>query len=243
MERTSIMNARTSLLTAVAMLAATTAALASIPNDLPERSRSGVIHVCRDREPTQSGYVQCIAHEVVDDATTPYTAAECVDAGLPARCTIDFIPKVKVTGTMLLVNDDFAEDESGGSITATAIVLDVKAKKQTARILEAFDGDEIGHWNSFDETFLVDRTTKIAFSDADKTAFNFASDDNLVPMGDAIRALAELAYPDAALAGTVPIITSVKRSQPKKNIDHDGLDPLASAARFKIVIQFARAQP
>lgn len=241
MERNTLMTARASILGLLAALA-TAPALASIPDDLEGRTRAGILHVCRDREPGQPDYVECDAHVDAGDPTTEYTGEECAAAGLPAVCTIDFVPKVKVTGTMLLVNDDVAENEENDFITATAIVLDVKAKNRRARLLEVIDGAAIGHWNDFDETFLVDRTTNIAFSDADRTAFNFAS-DNLEALGEALRELALQAYPDANLTNTVAMITSVKRSQPKKNIDHDGLDPLASAARFKIVIQFARILP
>ena len=242
MERNSAMNARIPLLAVLTALGGATAALASIPDDLNGRTNSGIVHVCRDREPGQPDYVQCDAHEVEVDPTTPYTGAECTAASLPAECTIDFLPKVKVTGTMLLVNDDVARDEGVDFITETAIVLDVKAKGQRARILDVFDGAEIGHWNDFDETFLVDPQQNIAFSDTEKTAFNFAS-DNLGPIGDAVRALAQAAYPDVDFTNTVAMLTSVKRSKPKKNVDHDGADPLASAAQFKIVIQFARVLP
>ena len=123
MERTTNMIARIPTLALLAALAGTTAALASIPQDLPERTRSGIVNVCRDREPGQPDYVQCDAHEVEADPTTPYTGAECITAGLPAACTIDFLPKVKVAATMLLVNDDFAEDEASDFITATAIAV------------------------------------------------------------------------------------------------------------------------
>jgi hypothetical protein len=243
MERKHAMSTRIPLAALLAALAGAPAALASIPDDLEGRTRSGIVHVCRDREPGQPDYVQCDAHEVEADPTTPYTGAECTAAGLRAECTIDFLPKVKVTGTMLLVNDDVARDEASDFITATAIVLDLKAKKQRARILDVFDGAEIGHWNAFDETFLVDRQQSIAFSDVEKTAFNFAS-DNLSPVGEAVLALAQAAYPDVDFTNTVAMLTSVKRSKPKKNVDHSaGDDPLASAAQFKVVIQFARVLP
>jgi hypothetical protein len=236
------MNARIPLLALVAALGAATAASGSIPSDLNGRTNSGIVHVCRDREPAQPDYVQCVAHEVELDPATPYTGAECASAGLPAECTIDFLPKVKVTGTMLLVNDDVARDEGVDFITATAIVLDVKAKGQRARILDVFDGAELGHWNDFDELFLVNPQETIQFSDLEKTAFNFAS-DNLTPIGAAVRTLAEQAYPTVDFTNTVAMLTSVKRSKPKKNVDHTGADPLASAAQFKVVIQFARVLP
>jgi hypothetical protein len=242
MERTTLMNARITTLTLLAALAGASAAFASIPTDLPERTRSGILHVCRDREPGAPDYVQCVAHVVVDDDETPYTGAECTAAGLPAECTIDFLPKVKITGTLLLVNDDFAEDEAADFITETAVVLDVKAKGRRARILEIFQEDDLGHWNGFDEAFLVDPANQIQFSDAEKTAFNFAS-DNLTSVGTALRTLAAEAYPTVDFTGTVAMLTSVKRSKPKKGLDHTGADPLASAATFKIVVQFARALP
>jgi hypothetical protein len=222
-------------------LSGATAAFASIPEDLEERTRSGIVHVCRDREPGQADYVVCVEQAVLGDPESEYTASECTAAGLPAVCTIDFLPKVKITGTMLVVNDDFAEDEEGGSDQATAVVLDVKARNQTQRIVEIFAGDEIGHWNSFTEAFLVDPTTTIEFSDAEKTAFNFAS-ENLIAAGDELKALAQAAYPTADLTGTIALLTSVKRAKPKKSLDHSGADPLASAASFKIVVQFARVR-
>ena len=40
------------------------------------------------------------------------------------------------------------------------------------------------------------------------------------------------------------MFTSVVRDSPKKSVDHsDVADPLASAASFKVVIEFARVRP
>ena len=178
--------------------------------------------MCRDREPGQPDYVQCVAHEDAGDPEPRRTPAPSAPPrACPAECTIDFLPKVKVTATMLLVNDDVAQDEAARLHHRDGD----RARREgqgarRARILDVFDGDEIGHWNGFDETFLVDpQQTRSQFSDAEKTAFNFAS-DNLSPIGEAVLALAQAAYPTVDFANTVAMLTSVKRSKPKKNVDH-----------------------
>ena len=79
-------------------------ALASIPGNIEERAREGLLHVCIDKEPADTDYIVCVAQE--DDTQSPYTGTECTAAGLPAACTIDFIPKVKISGRLLLVNDE-----------------------------------------------------------------------------------------------------------------------------------------
>lgn len=216
-------------------------ALASIPTDLEARSRAGILHVCRDREPTQSGYVVCDTQVAGDDSE--YTGAECAAVSLPAECTIDFLPRVKLTGTLLLIEDDAADDGFGGIDVATGFVLDLEAHGQRRKLVEIVQGNEIGHWNGFDEAFLVDPTTAVAFSDAAKTAFNFPS-DNLLTLGTALSELAQAGYPTVDFTGTIPLVVSMKRVKPKRIVDaSEPGDSLASAARFKVVIQFARARP
>lgn len=217
------------------------AARASIPVDLEERSREGLQHVCEDREPGDPGYVAC--EEQVGDAQGEYTGSECVLAGLPPVCTLDFVPKVRLKGKLLLFQDDLARDFSGAPRVETGFVLEVKAGKRREKLVELFDAAEIGHWNAFTESFLVDVASQVQFTNAEESAFNFAS-DNLVAVGDALRALAQEAFPDADLAGAIAVLTTVVREKPKQNLVHDdAADALASAARFRVVVEFVRLRP
>ena len=228
-------------LAAAAVLAAAAPGTASIPVDLEERSREGLQHVCRDREPGDDDYVVCSEQVGVLDGE--YTAAECVLAGLPPACTLDFIPKVRLKGELMLIQDDQARDFSGTPRVEAALILDLKARGRKQTFVEVFDGAEIGHWNAFAETFLDDAATSIQFTNAEASAFNFAS-ENLADLGDALRTFAHQSFVEADLAGAVAVLTSVKRQKPKTNLVHDDpADPLASAARFRVVVEFVRLRP
>ena len=125
---------------------------------------------------------------------------------------------------------------------ATGIVLELKARREKLKLVDLFDGAEIGHWNSFLESFLTDRANQIQFTNEEKTAFNFAS-DNLADLGFALRVLAHQAWPSADLAGAVAVLTKVKR-QKKGAVAHDDpADALGSAARYRVVIEFVRLRP
>jgi hypothetical protein len=160
-------------------------ALASIPGNIEERARAGLLHVCIDNEPAQTDYVVCDAQEI--DAESPYTAEECTAAGLPAACTIDFIPKVKISGRLLLVNDDTALD--GGTTPnpngEAAILIELKKGGKKASFVELFDGTKIGNWNGFAEFTLTDGSG-IDFDNDDHTIFQFAN-DNLTELGLEVR--------------------------------------------------------
>jgi hypothetical protein len=229
-------------LLSIALALASAAAQATIPVDLEERSRAGLQHVCKDKEPDDVGdYIPCVEQVAGDDSE--YTGSECVTAGLPPACTLDFVPKVRLKGKLLLFQDDQARDFSGTPRLATGLVLDVKARGLEARLVELFADADIGHWNSFAESFLVDAATQIQFTNPEKSAFNFAS-DNLVELGLALRQLAQDAYPTADLSGAIAVLTSVKREKPKRNLVHDDpADALASAARFRVVVEFVRLRP
>lgn len=227
---------------ALALMAAAARASATIPVDLEERSRAGLQHVCVDREPGQADYVLC--SEQVGGATGEYTAAECVLAGLPPACTLDFVAKVRLKGTLLLTLDEHALDPLLVPRPEAALLLEVKAGREKQTFVELFDGAEIGHWNPFAESFLDDLATGVQFSNAELSAFNFATDDNLADLGAALHDFAQQAFPRADLTGAVAALTSVTREKPKGNLVHDDpADRLASAARFRVVIEFVRARP
>ena len=225
----------------LALALAASAGQATIPVDLEERSRAGLQHVCRDREPGDADYVAC--EEQVGDAEGEYTAAECVQAGLPAACTLDFVPKVRLKAKLLLFQDDIARDFSGTPRVEAGVVLEVRKGRRRAKLVELFDGAAIGHWSAFSESFLVDAASQVQFTNAESSAFNFAS-ENLVALGDALRAFAQEAFPKADLSGAIAVLTSVAREKPKANLVHDdAADPLASAARMRVVIEFVRLRP
>lgn len=215
-------------------------AFASIPVDLEERSRAGLLHVCVDVEPTASNYVVC---DEQDGVTTEYTGSECTAAGLPASCRVDFVGKLRLKGKLLLIQDDQAKNEAKAAIPATGVVLELGVRGKKVKLIDLFDGTSIGHWNDFAEAFLLDLADSIVFTNDTGTAFTFPS-DNLDDIGLELRALAQAAWPTLDLSEAVPVLTSVVRDSPKKNVDHaDVADPLASAASFKVVIEFARVRP
>ena len=93
-------------------------AFASIPVDLEERSRAGLLHVCVDVEPTAPSYIVC---DEQDGVTTEYTGSECTAAGLPASCRVDFVGKLRLKGKLLLIQDDQAKNEAKTAIPATEV--------------------------------------------------------------------------------------------------------------------------
>ena len=226
--------------TSIAVLAAP--AEASIPGNIEERAREGLLHVCIDTEPLDDEYVVCTAQD--SDAQSLYTGAECTGAGLPASCTIDFIPKVKITGRLLLVNDEFALDAVGDPIPQgqTAIFLELKKGGKKATLIELFGGTKLGNWNGFAED-LLPSDSGISYTNQDETVFQFAN-DNLTDLGLEVRALASDWFKKADLSEAVPVLTVLTRHPKRAPLDHPGFDdPVASAAWFKIVIQFARVRP
>jgi hypothetical protein len=155
---------------------------------------------------------------------------------------IDFVPKVRLKGRVLLVNDDAAFDSMGVSREATAIVLDVKAGKRKAKLVEIFDQTKIGNWNGFAELFLPS-DGGIEFVNDDGTAFQFAN-LNLLEVGFELRVLAQQWFPNVDLRQAVAVLTSIERDPKQDPVAHeDGSDTLASAASFKVVIEFARVRP
>ena len=117
-------------LAAALCLALPVVAGASIPGNIEQRTRESLLHVCTDTEPDDvDDYIVC-SEQVGGDPQEEYTGSECVTAGLPASCVPDFIPKVKLKATLLLVQDEDAENSSGGSIEATGLVLQLKKGKK-----------------------------------------------------------------------------------------------------------------
>ena len=209
-------------------------ALASIPGNLEERAVSGLLHVCVDTEPGASKYVICNETEEIDDQPV-YTGSECAAVGLPAQCEIDFVPKARIRAELLLTFDDTALDAFGnpdGVGSVVELVFKLKGKKQL--LVEVFSTDTIGNWNPASEPIDF-----IDFTNADRSAFQFAN-GNLTALGDALRELADAAF-KADLSGTVPVLTDIVRREKLESDRSD--DELASATRWRVVIEFARVRP
>ena len=215
---------------------------ASVPGNIQDLSYAGLVHVCEDNEPDDGpeDYIECLVHEA-DDPFQPYTAVECTNAGLPAVCVTDFIPKVRLKGTVTLAFDDAALDGFGTPSDETVLILELKkgAKKRT--FIELFEGSKIGNWNAFGvETFL---TGAGGIDFETNGEFQFAN-QNLTDLGLEIRDQAALWFPKADLSTAVPVITSIARDTKEDPIDEDDVaQKLASAAFLKIEIEFARTIP
>lgn len=223
----------------LALLAGGTAAHGTIPGNIHERSREGLQHVCVDGEPGDADYIQCEA-QVGGLFDAPYTAEECSAAGLAGPCELDFIPKVRVKGTVTIVYDDLPR--TGGSAVATeqtGIILDLKVKKKKVRIIELFEGSKIGNWNSIGvEAGLIEGG--IVYTNPSMSAFQFAS-DNLTDLGDKIISIVDPAYPKVDLTQTLPLVTFMKRVE-RGDVDARDADPTASASVWKIGIEFVRVR-
>ena len=213
--------------------------LASIPGNLDQRSREGLQHVCVDEEPGDADYVACQLQEggFVD---APYTGEECTAAGLEPVCELDFVPKVRLKGTVTIAYDDTPRSGTNAAVTEqTAIVLDLKVKKKKVRLIELFEGSKIGNWNTIGiETGLL--TGGIVFTNPSETAFQFAN-DNLTDLGDRIVALAQEAFPKADVSSALPVVTRLERIE-KKNLDASGADPTATSTVWKLVLEFVRVR-
>jgi hypothetical protein len=228
-------------LAALVALGLPVGALATIPGNLEQEAYENLQHVCTDTEPNDvDDYIECIEQEG-DVLTAPYTGSECVTAGLPAACVLDFIPKVKLKATLLLVHDDTAEDGGGGSIPASSVVVELKKGKKKATLIELFDGASLGNWNSFDEFFLVN-APDINFTNDGQTAYQFAG-GTLFELGLEVREIATNWFPKADLSDAVAVLTAIALDPKRAPLDHDDADLLASGANFKIEIQFVRTRP
>jgi len=208
-------------------------ALATIPGNIEDRALDGLLHVCVDGEPGDPGHIVC--DEIEGDDPPVHTGSECAAAGFKAQCEIDFVPKARIRGELLLTFDDTATDAFGepdGVGSVVQLVFKLKGEKQL--LSEVFATDTIGNWNPADEPI-----DSIEFTNADRSAFQFAN-GNLTALGDELRELADAAF-KADLTGTVPVLTNIVRA-PKLESIHDD-DELASATRWRVVIEFARTRP
>lgn len=229
-------------LAALLALGLPAASLASIPGNLEQEAYENLQHVCVDSEPGKGNYVACEEQEG-GDPTAPYTASECAAAGLPAACVIDFVPKVRLKGKLLLALDDQAFDSGGFSIEASGLVLELKKGRKKATFVELFDGSKLGNWNPFDESFLAGDPPVVTFTNVDETAYQFAQ-GTLFELGLEIRELAASWFKNADLTDAVAVLTAIEADGKRPPLVHDAFDdPLASAASFKIVIEFARTRP
>ena len=216
---------------------------ASVPGNIPDLSYAGLVHVCEDAEPDDGAdYIVCLEHEA-GDPFQPYTGSECVTAGLPAVCVTDFIPKVRLKGTIVLAHDDDALDQGGDPVAQgqTAVILELKkgAKKRT--FIELFHAAKIGNWNSFGNESFITSTGGIDFETNGE--FQFAN-QNLTDLGLEVRDQAALWFPKVDLSTALPVITSIARDTKTDPLDEDAFEEkLASAVTLRVEIQFARANP
>lgn len=216
-----------------ALAIAPAGARASIPGNLEGRARSGLLHVCTDSEPGRPDYQVCSVQEGGDPEAV-YTGVEC---GSPTPCEIDFIPKLRLKGRLLLIEDDAAFDDFGGSRRESGLVLELKIGKKKQTLVELFDDSQLGNWNVFFEDFLVDAAQGVDFTDDTLSAYQFAN-DNLLELGLQIRELAQVAYPNLDLSQAIPVLTSIEREKGAP-LDGSGTQ-LGSGARFKVTLAFAR---
>ena len=214
-------------------------AAASIPGNIEQVTREGLLHVCKDREPGDADYLVC---EDVDAGfpETPYTASECVAAGLSSRCRIDFIPDVKVRARLSLVYDDQALTSAFDTQEQTAVRLRLVLGDDRIVLFDLFEGTKLGNWNPmFAETNVFEA---FDFTNADATAYQFAY-GNLADLGEAIVAAADDFFA-ADLSDTVPVLVKATKLVSSDDSSHDAFDdPLASSGDWALTFKFARVRP
>jgi hypothetical protein len=220
-------------------LFASSAARASIPGNIEERSNAGLLHVCRDFEPGHPKYIVC-DEQVGSDPQSPYTGSECAAEGLPAECRIDFIPRPRLSGKLTLINDDLPLDGDGNfnGEPQAALIIELGLHWKRVTLVEAFDGTKIGNWNQFSESELVSNDV-FEFTNADHSAFQF-SNGNLTDLGLEIRDLTQQAHPNVDLSDAVPVLVYVDQMKEPSDGSNSGL---GSANTYRVIVRFARVRP
>jgi len=210
-------------------------AQASIPGNLEERSNSGLRHVCIDNEPGDVDYIIC--EEQLAVFQEPYSGAECVAEGLPASCELDFVPKVRIKGTVTIILDDDPKDAGNNEVgEQTGLVLKLRVNKKQVRLYDLFEDSKIGNWNRpGGEAGLIGGN--ILYTNSAMTAFQF-SNGNLIDLGEKIVSIVDPAFPGKDLSETLPVITLMEPLQ-----DDDASNDLtASATTWKITLEFVRVR-
>jgi hypothetical protein len=229
---------------ALAALAPPAPAGASVPGNEDQLARSGLQHVCVDLEPGDEGYVQCNEQEG-GDPTGFYTGSECVTAGLPPTCGVDYIPKTQLKAKLFLIEDEDAADNEENFQSAAGIVVEIKIKGRKHVLVElfagGFDGTQIGNWNDLTEDLLTNPAVNVDFSSVDN--FQYAN-QSLQDIGHAIRDLAHAAWPTRGFDGAIPVFLGFDRGAEDEIVDRSQFgDLLASGAPFELTIGFARLRP
>lgn len=211
-------------------------AQASIPGNIEERSNNGLLHVCIDGEPGDVDYIIC--DEQLAEAQQPYTGSECVAEGLPAVCELDFVPKVKIKGTVTIIYDEDPKDGNNNDVDEqTGLLLKLKVNKKQVRLYDLFDDSKLGNWNRpGHEAGLL--AGNIQFTNSAMSAFQF-SNGNLIDLGEKIVSIVDPAFPGKDLSETLPVVTWMERLQ---DDDASGEDPTASATTWKITLEFVRVR-
>lgn len=227
---------KSQLLAAIALLCWAAAGHASIPGNIEERSNNGLRHVCIDGEPGDVDYIIC--EEQFDEAfQQPYTGAECVAEGLPAICELDFVPKVRIKGTVTIIYDEDPKNRNDFDVPEqTGLLLKLKVNKKQVRLYDLFQGSKLGNWNPIgNETGLT--SGGINYTNIGMTAFQFAN-GNLVDLGEKIVSIVDPAFPGRDLSETLPVVTLMERF-----VDDDATeDPTATASTWKITLEFVRVR-
>ena len=229
---------------AVAAFAFAAPADASVPGNEDQLARVGLQHVCIDSEPGDEDYVLCNDQEGGDPSGF-YTGVECTNAGLPAVCVVDYIPKTQLAAKLFLIEDEDAQTNAGDSQSAAGFVLEISIKGKKHVLVElfagGFDGTQIGNWNDLTEALLVDPNVNVDFSSA--TNFQYAN-QSLQNIGLAIRDLAHAAWPTRGLDAAIPVFLGFDRGDSEQIVDRSEFgELLASGAPFDLTIGFARLRP
>jgi hypothetical protein len=233
---------------AVVALAPPGPARASVPGNEEQLARSGLQHVCVDLEPGDEGYVQC-NDQGGGGPTGLYTGSECVTAGLPPTCVVDYVPKTVLKAKLFMIEDEDAADNEGNFQSAAGIVVEIKIKGKKHVLVELFagefDGTQIGNWNDLTEDLLTSTAVNVDFNNepAAYVYYQYAN-QSLEEIGLAIRDLAHAAWPTRGLDTAIPVFLGFDRGDEDEIVNRSEFaDLLASGAPFDLTIGFARLRP
>ncbi len=212
---------------------------ASIPGNVDERSYEGLLHVCVDKEPGHQDYIVC-DEQVGGFIDAPYTGSECAAEGLPAVCTIDFIPRAKAVGPLTLIADD--PIPASGENPRTTILFKFRAGGVRHLVSDTFDTDKLGNWNSLgiDGGEIV-ALGNISTQDTSETEFQYAQ-GNLTDFADEVLRIVDAAKPQVDLSNAVAVFTEAEHRPDRLESNHQ-FDDLATVGKHQLRIEFARVRP
>jgi hypothetical protein len=173
------------------------------------------------------------------------TGAEC-PGGPPAPCVVDFVPDAEIRALLTVAADDRSDVASDGQDVDVAILVEFQIGDERFVLSDfAPGGSRISGWNPlFSEDAI--------FAEPNLNEGGVLLGASLDPLRLRIEDIARprLGLPASGVRAVLtaePLATpstQPRRKSPEREVDAsaDG-DPLASVARFRVTVRFARTAP